>query len=431
MHRYALPTALAAALWTAALAPSQAQDKADPKKPANTPQTAPVVKPNAPQTAAPAAPPKPSDPNIVGSVNGKNILFSDVANRLRTDNPDAFKALAAQAAGATVADQLFGDKPQPTATVTAEQVMTTMRDKPNALLYQELQVMLREQAIVQTATKENVVVTDAQVNEFISKRIAELRAAGKIPPKQSDDEFLASQKQSRALLVERLRPQLEMTKLMEKDAALQKELQQNTEKTVGHAPQTGDYLRARHILVAAPPDRNDPATSVDPSGNPAPPLSPEEIKAAKAANVAALAKINKIAADIRSGKKTFEAAAQENSDDTGSKVSGGDLGVFLRGSMLKEFDKAAFTAKPGDIIGPIRTRYGYHLIKVEKEGKDLTPQERQDALTAFNQRYQSQNPQLLQTFMQNLMEKKAQVASYMTPPPPPTQPGFPPGVQGG
>ncbi len=413
MHRYALPTALAAALWTAALAPSQAQDKAAPKKPANAPQTAPVVKPNAPQIAAPAAPPKPSDPNIVGSVNGKNILFADVANRLRADNPDAFKALAAQAAGATVADQLFGDKPQPTATVTAEQVMTTMRDKPNALLYQELQVMLREQAIVQTAAKENVVVTDAQVNEFISKRIAELRAAGKIPAKQSDDEFLASQKQSRTLLVERLRPQLEMTKLMEKDASLQKELQQNTEKTVGHAPQTGDYLRARHILAATTQDQN---------------ATPAELKASDAA---ALTKINKIAADIKSGKKTFEAAAQENSDDTGSKVSGGDLGVFLRGSMLKEFDKAAFTAKPGEIIGPIKTKFGYHLIKVEKEGKDLTPQERQDALAAFNQRYQSQNPLLLQTFMQNLMEKKAQVASYMTPPPPPTQPGFPPGVQGG
>ena len=429
MLRYALPTALAAALWTAALAPSQAQDKTDPKKPTATPQTAP--KPNTPPVAqTPIVPPRPSDPNIVGSVNGKNIMFADVVDRLRKENPDVFKQIAGQAAGAVAADQLFGAEPKPSVTITSEQVMAQLRDKNNPALYQVLQLMLREQAIAQTAAKENVVVTDAQVNEFISKRIAELRKSGQVPPKMSDDEFLAAQKQSRPILIDRLRTQIQMTKLMDKDPVLQKDLQDNAAKLVGHAVTPADFLRARHILVAAPPDHNDTAAPVDPSGNAASPLSPDEIKAAKAANVVALAKINKIAADIKSGKKTFEAEAQENSDDTGSKPTGGDLGVFLRGTMVKEFDKAAFAAKPGEIIGPIKTQFGYHLIKVEKQGKDLTPEERQDALAVFNQRYQSQHPQLLSSFMQNLMEKKAQVASYMTPPPTP-QPGFPGGPQGG
>lgn len=413
MLRYALPIALAAALWTAALAPSQAQDKTDPKKPTPAPQTAP--KPSAPPVGqTPAAPPRPADPNIVGSVNGKNIMFADVVERLRKDNPDAFKQIAGQAAGTVAADQLFGAEPKPSVTITSEQVMLQLRDKANPALYQVLQVMLREQAIAQTAAKENVVVTDAQVNEFISKRIADLRKSGQVPPKMSDDEFLAAQKQSRPILIDRLRTQLQMTKLMEKDATLQKDLQDNATKLVGHAVTPSDYLRARHILVMTPRDQ---------SANPAD---------AKSADAAALSKINKIAADVKSGKKTFEAAAQENSDDTGSKPSGGDLGVFLRGTMVKEFDKAAFAARPGEIIGPIKTQFGYHLIKVEKQGKDLTPEERQDALNVFNQRYEQQNPQLVNTFMTNLMEKKAQVASYMTPPPAPAQqPGFPGAPQGG
>ena len=416
MLRYALPTALAAALWTAALAPARAQDKPDPKKPAPAVQAPPAAKPDVPKPVLPPkllVPPRPSDPNIVGSVNGKNILFAQVVERLRRDNPDAFKQVVGQALGANLADQLFGDKPQPSVTVTSDQALTLLRDKPNTTIFQTLQIILREEAIAQTAAKENIVVTDAQVNEFIGKRIAELRKSGQIPPTKTDDEFLADQRQSRPVLIGRLRTQLVLAKLMEKDPLLQKELQQNAEKLVGHAVTPNDYLKARHILVMS---------SRDQSANPAD---------AKGADSAALAKINKIAAELKTGKKTFEAEALENSDDTGSKKAGGDLGVFLRGTMVKEFDQAAFKAKPGEVTGPVKTQFGYHLIQVEKLGKDMTPEERKDAMDAFNQRYQQQNPQLFNTFMQNLMEKKVQVASYMTPPPPQPQPGLPPGVQGG
>ena len=103
--------------------------------------------------------------------------------------------------------------------------------------------------------------------------------------------------------------------------------------------------------------------------------------------------------------------------------------MFTRGSMVPEFDKAAFAAKPGVIVGPIKSQYGYHLIQVEKLGKDMTPEQRKEALAALYQRAEQQNPQIAQTFMQNLMQKRVQVASYMTPPPQPA-PGFP-GAQGG
>jgi peptidyl-prolyl cis-trans isomerase D len=64
------------------------------------------------------------------------------------------------------------------------------------------------------------------------------------------------------------------------------------------------------------------------------------------------------------GGEDFAALALELSDDPGSKSSGGDLGFFGRGEMIPEFETASFDALPGDLVGPVRTSFGYHLIEV-------------------------------------------------------------------
>jgi len=61
--------------------------------------------------------------------------------------------------------------------------------------------------------------------------------------------------------------------------------------------------------------------------------------------------------------KTFEDLAKEKSLCP-SKRNGGSLGWFGRGMMVPEFEKAAFSAQKGDIVGPVKTQFGYHLIKV-------------------------------------------------------------------
>lgn len=61
----------------------------------------------------------------------------------------------------------------------------------------------------------------------------------------------------------------------------------------------------------------------------------------------------------------FATLAKKYSEDPGSKDKGGDLGWFERGRMVKEFEEAVFGHKPGEIVGPIKSQFGYHVIKVE------------------------------------------------------------------
>lgn len=75
-----------------------------------------------------------------------------------------------------------------------------------------------------------------------------------------------------------------------------------------------------------------------------------------------------ILASITNGEKTFEDAAKEFSTCP-SKERGGDLGEFGKGQMVKEFEDAAFAAEIGQVVGPIQTQFGYHLIKVEKKNE--------------------------------------------------------------
>lgn len=65
----------------------------------------------------------------------------------------------------------------------------------------------------------------------------------------------------------------------------------------------------------------------------------------------------------KGGKEGFEALAAQYSAD-GSAQRGGDLGYFKKGAMVKPFEDAAFGASVGSIVGPIKSEFGYHIIKV-------------------------------------------------------------------
>jgi len=65
---------------------------------------------------------------------------------------------------------------------------------------------------------------------------------------------------------------------------------------------------------------------------------------------------------IKKGEK-FAKMARQFSTDSGSAKRDGSLGYFGRGKMVKEFENAAFALQTGEISEPIKTQYGYHIIK--------------------------------------------------------------------
>jgi len=74
------------------------------------------------------------------------------------------------------------------------------------------------------------------------------------------------------------------------------------------------------------------------------------------------------AAEVRErllGGADFAALALELSEDTASKAAGGDLGFFRRGQMVPAFEDVAFTLKPGTLSEPVRSPFGFHVIRVE------------------------------------------------------------------
>jgi peptidyl-prolyl cis-trans isomerase C len=73
----------------------------------------------------------------------------------------------------------------------------------------------------------------------------------------------------------------------------------------------------------------------------------------------------KLKADLAGGAD-FAELAKANSTDTGSGANGGDLGWFGLGAMVKPFEDAVVAAKIGEVAGPVKTDFGYHLILVKE-----------------------------------------------------------------
>ena len=200
------------------------------------------------------------------------------------------------------------------------------------------------------ATIDGVVITDAEVDAFISNLPKEQQMYASHPQfrKQCLDQIVSVYLYAKMAEEEKLDETEEFKKIFEsarKDIlaqlAMNKVLKdiavtdEDAKKFYEENPQNftkGETVRAKHILVKEEAD------------------------------------CNAILAAIEAGEKTFEAAASESSTCP-SGAQGGDLGEFGRGQMVPEFEQAAFAAEIGQVVGPVKTQFGYHLIKVEQKNE--------------------------------------------------------------
>lgn len=100
---------------------------------------------------------------------------------------------------------------------------------------------------------------------------------------------------------------------------------------------TPEERRASHILIAV----NNEKTDAD-----------------------AKKEADEIYKQLQADPSKFAQLAKSKSADTGSARQGGDLGFFQKGMMVPEFDNAVFSGKKGDLIAPVKTQFGYHIIKI-------------------------------------------------------------------
>ncbi len=162
--------------------------------------------------------------------------------------------------------------------------------------------------------REEIVLSDEEIAEFFSQNQEDFQ----VPERRVVDYLLVDP--------DALRSTIELT-----DGDISAYYEDNPD-----AFTRDEQVRARHILLQINPDRT--AEQAD-------------------------EQMLEIGQRLDAGED-FAALAQELSDDPGSKTKGGDLGFFSRGQMIPEFETAAFDAQPGELVGPVKTSFGYHLIEV-------------------------------------------------------------------
>lgn len=304
-------------------------------KPSATPETAKETpKPTAAPSATPAAAATPayvSDNGLglkdpVATVNGEPISLAELDK--------AFNS-AVESAGIKAAD------------LKPEQKLEGYRQLTDDLIMEKLL----------TKAAEGQAVSDADVDAELAK------IKGQFPSEEEFNKQLAEAGQSPDKLKTSIKQMLTQQKWMESKIGAQgevtpEEVQKfyDENKAEFQEPET---VKASHILFMVNKDDS------------------EDVVKAK------LAAAKKAA--TRAKKEDFTKLAKELSEEPGAKETGGDLGYFSKDRMVPEFAEAAFTQKVNTVGEPVRTQFGWHVIKVtdKKPAGTLPYDEVKDKLTAY------------------------------------------------
>ncbi|MBW0928557.1 peptidylprolyl isomerase [Priestia megaterium] len=225
-----------------------------------------------------------------------------------------------------------------------------------------LDSLIEQKVISKEAAKQNIKVTDKEINAELENLKSQYGGEDAL------NQALASSGVKLSELKKDLKTNIEAKKMVEstiniKDSEMKSYFNQNKDSLATEA-----QVKASHILVA------DEKTA-------------KEVKA----------KLDK--------GEDFAKLAKEYSTDTASKSNGGDLGYFKKGDMVKTFANKAFSMKVNEVSDPVKTEYGYHIIKVtgKKEAQKATYENSKAKIkqTLLDQKYQTEYP----TWLQKLKKK--------------------------
>ncbi len=253
--------------------------------------------------------------------------------------------------------------------------------------YSLVEQLVSQRLLQKQAQEQRFRVTDADLARAIGE-IEAFRVDGKFSPERYR-QLLAAQNMTPAMFEQRLREELILAPLSEPLAsgnivakssaerfvALLEQQREVAAATVDAEPYAIEYvmltLPALSAKVTVDPaevrkqyDDNIKSYSKAEERGASHILVAVKPGASDADKAAAKDKAERLAKEVRASPARFAELAKANSDDPGSAAQGGDLGTFARGSMVKAFEDAVFAAKSGDIVGPVETEFGYHVIRV-------------------------------------------------------------------
>ncbi|NNE90251.1 MAG: hypothetical protein HKN23_01255 [Verrucomicrobiales bacterium] len=267
--------------------------------------------------AAPAAAPAPSGP--VATVNGEKISPDELLERFRMVVSRQLGPQAAQIPPGKFAE-----------------ILATLPPEQKKELVDEL---IDEKLLAQAAAKAKIEVPAEKLDEQI-KQIP-------VPPQMDLDGFLKAQGLSEKEVRADFKRGLSIQMLIEKqtEGKVADPSGEDIQKFYDDNPQFFEVpasVKARHILIKTE--------------------GPETEAAAKT-------KIDGIRKRVTGEKaEDFAKVAMETSEGP-SGPRGGDLGQFGPGQMVPEFDKTVFAMKVGDISEPVKTQFGYHIIKLDEKNE--------------------------------------------------------------